>query len=312
MAEAAVATPVEAAADKIRETANWVIGAFGAIGAALAASIPFTDLGKETGADLVLALIGLAAAFTGVAVAIWNVAKVRIPRARTLGELARAESDDPAARHFAAAPELLTPFTTLSRLHEAREEQLRSYRTQFERWQSAAPRDETEEAKKLIAAHRRAAPIEATSARVITWANYETLRDDYGKAIRNVFRALALTLLGLVLFVLSVQDPPTAAPPAVMTGAQLADADLSSSNLRNVNLAKANLRGADFTHADLRGAVLSRALLDGADFTGANLRGANLDGASVSAVTWSDTQCPDGSLSSALGDTCEAHLTADE
>ena len=44
------------------------------------------------------------------------------------------------------------------------------------------------------------------------------------------------------------------------------------------------------------GATLTGANLSGADLTGTNLRGANLTGANLTAVKWSNTTCPDGTV----------------
>ena len=54
-----------------------------------------------------------------------------------------------------------------------------------------------------------------------------------------------------------------------------------------------DLRGTNLEGADLSGADLSRA-----DLTGANLARANLSGVNLSGVVWSDTICPDGTVTS--------------
>ncbi len=105
---------------------------------------------------------------------------------------------------------------------------------------------------------------------------------------------------------------------ANLSGALASSADLSSSNLEgafladatlsSANLQRANLRNADFTDANLQGANLQGSDLDGADFRHATLTGATLNGANLRDVTWSDTVCPDGSNSSAVGGTCAGHF----
>ena len=54
-----------------------------------------------------------------------------------------------------------------------------------------------------------------------------------------------------------------------------------------------DLRCADFAGAELRGEDLRSADLRGADLTEADLRGADLQSA-----IWSDTTCPDGTVTS--------------
>ena len=58
----------------------------------------------------------------------------------------------------------------------------------------------------------------------------------------------------------------------------------------------------------LERADLLEADLTGADLTDANLTGANLTDAGLTAVTWSNTICPDGTNSDADGDTCSNNL----
>ena len=86
---------------------------------------------------------------------------------------------------------------------------------------------------------------------------------------------------------------------ANLAGADLTDADLTGASLTGAqlsfaNLRSANLAGADLTTADLRYADLSYARLADASLTGAILF----------EVIWSDTTCPDGSISDTHADTC--------
>lgn len=85
---------------------------------------------------------------------------------------------------------------------------------------------------------------------------------------------------------------------ATMAGADLSGAHLWTTNLRGVNLAGANISGAAMSEVDLTGANLSDATLYGS-FT------EHLD---VTNAFWSNTTCPDGTLSDddPLG-TCEGH-----
>ena len=100
-----------------------------------------------------------------------------------------------------------------------------------------------------------------------------------------------------------------------LANANLTNADLHRANLSNATMYFANLSGADLTQADLTGAVvaganLTNANLGKADLSGANLNGANLTGATVTGVIWSNTTCPDESLSSSNGtnpESCIGH-----
>ena len=88
-----------------------------------------------------------------------------------------------------------------------------------------------------------------------------------------------------------------------LLGAFFEDADLSGANLQG-----SNLMTADFTNADLHNANLQGSNLSGADFRHANLTGAQLQGANLNSAVWSDTECPDGTNSSANGGTCQGHI----
>jgi uncharacterized protein YjbI with pentapeptide repeats len=81
--------------------------------------------------------------------------------------------------------------------------------------------------------------------------------------------------------------------------ANFTNATLSRSQLDNLNLSGANLTGASLAQADLWGANLT-----GANLTNANLQGADLTGANLTDVIWSNTTCPDGTLSDNNGGFC--------
>ncbi|MGA7420361.1 MAG: pentapeptide repeat-containing protein [Acidimicrobiales bacterium] len=82
--------------------------------------------------------------------------------------------------------------------------------------------------------------------------------------------------------------------------------NLSGADLSNANLNRANLSGENLSNANL-----SLTNLNGANLTNANLDGATTTGANFNKVTWSDTTCPDGTLSSAsTPQNCVGHLTA--
>jgi uncharacterized protein YjbI with pentapeptide repeats len=60
--------------------------------------------------------------------------------------------------------------------------------------------------------------------------------------------------------------------------------------------------------ANLIGAVLRSTNLQSADLIDANLAGSTLQGASLGGVKWSNTVCPDGTNSDAVGGTYVDHL----
>jgi uncharacterized protein YjbI with pentapeptide repeats len=68
---------------------------------------------------------------------------------------------------------------------------------------------------------------------------------------------------------------------------------------------RANFYRARLVHTNLKAADLSDADLSCANLTSANLTNATLDG-----VRWSDTTCPDGTVTAHAGGTCAGHLSA--
>lgn len=77
----------EVAVNRIRETAKWLIAAFAAVGAALAASIPLSNFGDAQGSRLGWAIAGALIAFAGVAMAIFSVSRVLTPNALSLARM---------------------------------------------------------------------------------------------------------------------------------------------------------------------------------------------------------------------------------
>jgi uncharacterized protein YjbI with pentapeptide repeats len=97
---------------------------------------------------------------------------------------------------------------------------------------------------------------------------------------------------------------------AVFTGADLTGANLSNSNfmgstnftntiLKNANLSNSNFKSANFSGANLSGATLANSTLKGA--TG-------LKTATLTSVIWSNTTCPDSTVSNNDGGTCVGHI----
>ena len=116
-------------------------------------------------------------------------------------------------------------------------------------------------------------------------------------------------------------------PGADLTRADLAGADLTKLDLTGVDLWTTNQDGADLTRSNLTNILsgpkpgikgiptlpsewklisgflfgpgtnlLMEILPDGLDLTGVNLTDVNLTGTDLTGVTWSNTTCPDGTV----------------
>ena len=98
--------------------------------------------------------------------------------------------------------------------------------------------------------------------------------------------------------------------------AELGDATLAGVNVEGSNVAAANLSHANLDHASLAGTNLEATNLRGATISGTDLRGATVNftdftgatGTPVYAgVDFATATCPDGTLGSAHGNTCQGH-----
>jgi hypothetical protein len=298
-----------------------LLGAFGAIGLALALGAQFSNVGKLQGNSRDWAIVGVGLTFTGLGIAIAAGAAVLVPRRRALKDLAEREKQerrdrregplfpDPALELFRSSPELLSPFSSVSELVAERARLLNAYAKAYKTW-----------SRRSIAANQRALDkaIEATGLvedvawDVSGWANYSVVRAIYTRALLfGVFPGVLAAAVGLTIFALEISDvPPTPPPPAEV---RLKGVDLHKLNLHDVTLHAADLSKANLGSADLASANLSNATLDGAnlakaDLTGANLEGASLKNARIDGITWSATTCPDGHVSDDVGGSCAAHL----
>jgi hypothetical protein len=75
------------AVGRLRTTAQWLIGAFGAVGTALIAGIQLKSLGGVHGTALTETIFSIAVGLIGVAAAIWATSNVLIPIAASPGAL---------------------------------------------------------------------------------------------------------------------------------------------------------------------------------------------------------------------------------
>ena len=91
-------------------------------------------------------------------------------------------------------------------------------------------------------------------------------------------------------------DTPLCAPLCTYTN--LSDANLTGAYLDYAILSYANLTNAGLAYAQLTGANLTSANLTGATLIFANLASATLADANLTGVLWSNTTCPNGTVTS--------------
>ena len=97
----------DAAVVQIREVVKWLIGAFAAVGVALAAGSQLSEIGHIDDLRLVVAFLGVFLVLVGIVVAIFCATRVLIPQAISLKELVSAKAHAEVRDAIAADPSLL-------------------------------------------------------------------------------------------------------------------------------------------------------------------------------------------------------------
>ena len=275
-------SPFDSSMQRIRDAAKWLIGAAAAVGAALIAGSQLSNIGQlPVGVRLVAAVAGVVVALVSVVIAIWVSVQILLPVGVTLTDLAEHwDADDRAdVRFFQRYPRQLG-YDSPAALIDARQKALAAQRAKPKK-SGLFGRGTTPDAE---AAQARVDEIDARIRTVLQTAQYEILKDEFGRVLRKLLAASAVAAVGIIVFAWAANPPKR---PDVST------------SLTNVDLSRADLRGADLKGVDLTGADLSNANLKGADLSGAVIRG----------VTWSHTICPDGTNSDDHDQTWRGHLT---
>jgi hypothetical protein len=214
-APAAPPDPLAAGADRIRKTAQWMIGAFAAVGAALIAGTQLSSIGALDGWRLALAFLAVPLALAGVALAVWAAAAVAQMSRVSLVELAAPAGAAPGKRRW-LFPDLRTEPTRRVRSEVAtdatylagyrdvttlKDEYVDAVRRQREaaREYYAAPQD----ANKIDALNRVQAEVDSLDVyvqRLLGIASFERLGVGYGLAQRYMLYGAAVAAMGIVLF----------------------------------------------------------------------------------------------------------------
>lgn len=294
------ATPTE----KIRDTAKWLIGVFGAIGALILARVQFTDLQGLTGDQRFAALGSIALAFLGICLSTSGVANLLLPRHTTWRDLHAARPRDSGRRFLEANPEAIQGFTSLASLLSAWQQDLSAYKSAFHAWRvSPTPHHRD----RLRATIERARPVEAAFKSAAQIASYQRMRRQYQSMVRwRLFPGIILTTAGVVCFSIATGEAPGGPE---LNGVGLSDINAEGASFEGASLRNADLSGSDLSHVNFRDADLSGANLSESNLTGANLLRARVDGADLSSAVWKGTTCPDGTISDEVGGSCLAHLS---
>jgi hypothetical protein len=258
---------------RIRDTAKWLIASAAAVGAALIAGSQLSNIGRLDAGTMRfwVAAAGILLGLAGVVLAIGAEMRVLLPVQVLVSDLDR--------NWDAPAPEL-RPVVAFFRRDRKFLQGTTSPGDLITRRdelvdQLGGPGPADDLRARIESLDRRIAAVEEM-------ANHEALKATFERGLRRLLAATVVAAAGIVAFAWAAN------PPSPPSGPDLRNASLTGDRLRD---------------ADLRGAKL-----DGADLTRADLTGADLTGASLVKVTWSQTVCPDGTVSDAGGGTCQGHL----
>ena len=233
-----------AAADRVRDTARWLIVSFAAVGGILVAGSQLSSLGTLGPTDLRfwLALAGAVVALTAVVAAVAAVSAVLVIEPLSLEALAH-ESGYQDIRHRLQADKILVPYAEgVPRIYDRLREADKRQRAASDRLLEASRRalsehtdatssatsDDTERARQEAERKRLHASaeietdnerIESLSAQnVLAVAAILRINSAFDRAKRRVIYLTAAAALGIMLFAAAANPKRSDSPTAVVTG----------------------------------------------------------------------------------------------
>lgn len=221
--EAKAAAPLAAAADRIRANAVWIIGAFAAVGAILAAGLQIGDVGELSTDDwprLVAAFGGVAVAFAGIVLAIAAASRVATRSHVSLNMLGTKGVLDKEKTTINADRALLLNYPSVEALVEdataayARESRLWSDYNEAKA-QMPRSRDPEEKAKQKVeqlerdyrAAQKESNEAGRVSGKVLEVASFLRVQNTFEGALKFMFAGAVLAAIGIVAFGWGINPP---------------------------------------------------------------------------------------------------------
>lgn len=225
---------LEAASDRIRETAKWLVATFGAVAGALIVGLQLSDIGQLEGSDRVIAAIAAFAALAAV-ILIVALASVVLARGRVpLGELASSKRSRRYRRLRAALnrqPSLYGHYGSagalVDRVESVWDKQFRSWEIKQDRSKS---NDEREQATREFEETKEVMPeLIMLTKRLMAFARAEDIRLTF-EWVRNTIIALAIIVaVGGAIFAYVDNAPSDAEKPAVAQRPVAASLSLTAS-----------------------------------------------------------------------------------
>jgi hypothetical protein len=215
--EDASANPLTRAADRIRESAKWLLVSFAAVGATLIAGLSLTSIGDLTNDGphnrLTWAIVGISLGVLGVVVAIAAASIVVTKSFVTLKWLGEQSQTKQPRRDIEGDTALLGGYETVDQLKSAYDDAMTDRRTKMK----ASYDDPTDDDKRKAATNARAWAILLGQIvrHVVDQASFERVRASYGLARWGILAGAAISAVGIAAFAWAANPPKSEQVPLV-------------------------------------------------------------------------------------------------
>jgi hypothetical protein len=187
------------AADRVRQTAQWLVASFGAVAAALLASLKLSDVGKLEGSTHAWALAGFGLGMVGVTIAIVAMAWVTGPRTTSL-----ATVEGPDLRTIASHYDWLSGFGSVEELAKYYRGAATDRIDTYNRMADAVEKKDETALSEATAAHdlasRRLELVNPAVDRIVDHAADFVVRSSWRRALFAFVIGVALTSAGVGIF----------------------------------------------------------------------------------------------------------------
>ncbi len=249
---------VFAAIDRMRETARWVIGAFGAMAVLLVGSSQLSDLGDSDGGRLWLAIAGAVITLIAIGAAIFAVAKVFFPEEISLDDL--TDTSD-LGRRAAADPGLLFgQASSVSQLVTDYKQSLRTYAADLRTAQGVGA---TPEQKQIAGASgRRYVSLQEPIDHLRKLALFDAVRANYREAMGRIAALLVFAGIGLLMFAYGANPPsePDSGAAATETASLSLPASVTLAPTEEAADDLGEILGEECTGSAIRAILLSQSV----------------------------------------------------
>lgn len=279
------------AADRIRESAKWLIVSFAAVGVILYGGLQLASLGKlstDQPVRLTAAGIGVLLGLTGLAVAIAAASSVVTKSYVSLQWLKDLRPNHPIRTEIESDKSLLGGHSRLedlaSQLSLAQERRLRAYQNRY----APAPTNESpadrdarieSENKEFAYADNWLASLTNTEDNVLQVASFNRVAHAYEKARKNMFIGAGLAAAGIALFAWGAN------PPALVTAEQVLPPSPSDVTVVVSSAAR------DLPRVDLGGRSLQQLLGKTCDLSAVQAVAVGAEGSSYQVVSLHTDKC---------------------